>query len=366
MACLEERKLLVKILKSKRFPQQDLIDADKFLTFALARGVSADVRLLEAFEKEGVFYPVVCCRAPLVRYIVDRQHPDGRPRARVPLTEGPAGEQETVDVPRAFWFSPRVLSALDNGLKVVWPGTGRFVPWAKQQDAMTRRPHLWRCYHPYQLLWFRRVVTRTTARERLVMREVDRRLLSPRAVRRARALEVLREEHPRHLRELALLVAAEDAYLPAVRRVVHLGTESYEEWDDWRGHRSPQALVDLVGYTVDEVTNLRHRAASNGSAIDPNANFDILLREVTRSELGHLRDDALAAWQYYEAADLLGSLLSDLTGEAQPETPELVHGPWLRVRMREDVGGNTDARQTVLRYYGLDPRVRVSMTGGTA
>lgn len=77
-----------------------------------------------------------------------------------------------------------------------------------------------------------------------------------------------------------------------------------------------------------------------------------------------MHGNALLAWDYYEAAELIGEFLHDITEEQQPHVDDLLHGGhWKKALYGiapQDINYKTgNALQSILSHFTIDPRMKV-------
>ncbi len=90
----------------------------------------------------------------------------------------------------------------------------------------------------------------------------------------------------------------------------------------------------------------------------------MLLRHAAHKQRRKLKGDALLAWDFYEATEVLNGFLHDLSGEKQPHVDDLGFGSHWKQDYYGIEARNVDydlanTLPMVLRHYNLDPRPRV-------
>jgi len=374
---LKAQKLAFRMLTQKTHPQQSLLSAMNFASYARKRGLRVSSSQLENYEKQGLLYPVLYCRASTANYRVIERHEDGRIEyEREPLERDPCAGEDIIEIPGSFWYSAELLNAIGEAAEVVgeespvmWPGQTQFVPWREQRDGITYMPTVWRYYHPYQVFRLRSVLQSTTHAIRLspdpseAILERVKDLFQHEAVSRA---ENLRLNHAASFRELAVLIAIEDLYLPLVRenlRDYDFGNQRMR-WDDWQRKVSRESILEATGYSISELIELRKGIAIRGTLLDPNRDFYMLFRNMPFRQREKLRGEARVAWEYYETAEILGLFLHDLTGESQPQVDDLWGGGEFKERLYGIPAQEIDYRTgnvlpALTRRLGIDVRPRV-------
>jgi len=324
----------------KVHPQRLLMRRDEFSRFLRDRGLHWAGSALAQCEKYGALWPAALTPTP----------------AGVTMTPGPA--------------TLRAIGDLDQP---ILPGTEDAWDCRADVDATSHQPARLRYYHPFQAIWLRRVEQAVTHRLGLLsssssgfwQEELESWSRSADAM-----LARLRRGLAQSMRNLALLAVIEDLYLPEIRGVSAKNWHPARpgqgggDYPEWRDGVEPKAIRNRLGVTVDDVRSLRETLASEGRRLDPNESIYILLRAIPYEERRKLRGSAQLAWDYYEAAEILGLFLGDLTGQAEPHVDDVPDGGWWKT----DVFGVPAERMdysdhrtlaAIARRYGLDGQARV-------
>ena len=333
---------------NKVHPQRRPLRRDDFRRFLQERDLGQAGGALEEFERQGVLWPAIL--TPL---------PPG-----ITVTLG-AGEL-------------RAIRDLDQP---VLPGTSGAWDWRNDTEAAGTIRVRERYYHPLQAirLWWmqwvltHRVSTISAPSTAFWQREVEDWLR-----RDATTLAALRRNLGQSFRNLALLLATEDLYLPEVRGVAgstwaaDVPGEGRQDYQEWRNSIDPHEIRRRLGLNVDGIRALRNALANTGRQLDPNEKLYVLLRAIPYEERIGLKGAARLAWDYYEAVDVLGLFLRDLTSKAEPHVDDLLDGGLLKEELFGIPADRFDyTDHTVLaaigRRYGLDgsPRVLWIVEGET-
>lgn len=367
--CFEAQKLAFQILTSKSHPQQALLTDSGFRSHASQRLAGVCFDLLETCEREGLLYPVLCCRAPTNKHRVVERRADGSIVHEPYPSEEAKPDDDTVEIPVGLWFSAEVLQSIGAEAEILWPGQGQFVAWKNQRDPVSGMPAVWRRYHPYQTLMLRSVLDAMLHSVNVAggLSEAAVATWGQWLQDSARsATEQLRNSQGNRFRQLALLLAIEDLYLPRVRgHTNHYGFgEETEPWDDWQKGVDREKLLEMTGWSSAEVVEWRRDLAVRGAMLDPNERFYMLFRGLRYDDRLKLKRDALLAWDYYETAELLGLLLHDLTGAKQANVDDLWGGGQLKEKLYGIAAADIDhttgnVLPALTRQLGIDTRPRV-------
>jgi hypothetical protein len=123
---------------------------------------------------------------------------------------------------------------------------------------------------------------------------------------------------------------------PRVGRTVDPYRETVREFE-------PQAVLDELGLTADDIREKHQRLAFQGITRDPLKHFHALFRMAPYRERAKLKNEARRAQDAFDAAEMLRRFYHDLTGELLPVADDII-----------DVGGGRWKEQ----FYGHEPRLR--------
>lgn len=362
----EAQEFALKWLLNKECPQQALLNASNLVSYAQRRGVATRTAELEVLEELGLFAPVLRCEAPILKREVLERNDDG-------LRLGPVLEDEEAErvtdlheQPAPFWFSADALHWIRDNGRIRWPVSEGFASWSdfRHESGM---PGLWSYYHPYQILHLDRLLRSMTHSVRLTSTGVvPQNILDYWRDVTDQSVAAARTSLPPALRELGVLMALEDLYLPSVRsEAAAYGMLSDRRlWSEWRQEIEPKELIDELTVDVKYLEDLRRGLARAAHHRDPNVHFYMLFRHMQYRQRDKLRDTARLVWDYYEAAELIGLFLADVTDEPQPHLDDLVVGADFKKGLYGVPADEVDYRKgnilrPMLRRLGVDPRPRV-------
>jgi len=366
---IERQRAVFDALIRKSHPQRALLTPGQFATDARSRGIGVSENDLEEFEAMGVLFPVVRWRMNSTYHRVARRNDDGSVDCNPVALDAPPGDgSDVVQLCEAPFFSGRLLTEILPQRTILWSRTGQdFVPWNARGDAETGEVCTF--YHETQLIRLDEIASSFTFRWRMhELPDADRwdgmRTQTEREIEASRSRLV--GSHGEYLHELALLLAIEDVYLPEIRRAFSgLGEERTPEWHRWRESLDVRDAASRLDWQCDALRAYREDLACRGRALDPNEHFWMLFRSMPFSARRRLRDRALLAWDCYETAEIVGSLLRDLTGEPQPHVDDIWGGGggW-KSRAYGLAPGEIDHSTgnilpSLTRQLGLDVRPRV-------
>ncbi|HEX8600922.1 MAG TPA: hypothetical protein VF952_20670 [Chloroflexia bacterium] len=249
-----------------------------------------------------------------------------------------------------------------NPESITIPSGETFQPWSAYSTPNTPRiDTVAVLYHPYQIFRLHKIDQACTTSIRHTDFTISAAALLLRQQIFSGRLERLKEDELEDLGVLELLLAIEDRYLPDIRERLR-----YEEWFTWSETFSATTVLSGSGYNEEGVQALRIRFAHIGRGVDSAHEWYNLIRFTDYSRRGSLRGNLLRAWDYYEVAELLGKFLSEATGRPQRHVDDLIslnHGAWKQHRYGISADNfdysSRNALPAVLRYFGLDPRVKL-------
>lgn len=332
-----ERERIIKILQDKQFPQKRLLSPTDFETHLKSRGLYVGYDALQTWDRLGIFHPVY-----RVEYNSD---------SSLEQTSTQQYQEGEVVIPSAKNF--RVWSQLKRKYRrgVYYPNPSCVF------------------YHPYQLFRVREVIKSCSKSIEYtdfnctpsVMRGLQKSFEAELRL----ALLRLRETEHSYLRQLALLLLIEDVYSPGLTGWIHgLHTSQIQEYNEWVNAFDVEAARQKSGFSIEEIKSIRREFALQGTVIDPNEHWYVLIRHATSHERQRLKAKALLPWDYYEVAEMLGQFVEAISGEKQPHVDDLSwHNGWKKNRygfLPEDFDYDIgNVLPNILRVFGLDPRVKV-------
>ncbi|QQS46357.1 MAG: hypothetical protein IPM66_21000 [Acidobacteriota bacterium] len=375
MNVLEVRRKAIDFFLQKEWPQQEWLSPMRFDSLARERGLSSIGSQLERWDQNDVFHPLVKIRRPFTRHTIIEFDEVGSVKEYdpQPLNREPLEDEDVVKVYGEWWIELRERKKQGQCYDdlAICPSADTFEEWSKYTEDHIDIVHIY--YHPYQIF---RLHSMWQSYHRSVMypdfaissqflqkhEEYTRQSLT-------HSLESLKESEAKYLQNLSLLLLIEDRYLPSLNGKIkyqgRLGNEWSDSWYDWTRSFVPDSILERSGLTIEQVREFRYDLAIKGWMIDPNWHWFDLIRHATYHHRKKFKGEALLAWDYYEAAEILGLFLEDLTGSPEPPIDSLPHGD--RKWKIEAYGIKSDridyargnSLSGVLRSFGLDPRSKV-------
>lgn len=364
------RDSLVNVMIKNPFPQTFLMTEWGFRSFLEKRGINLWTDELESFEQRGFLYPIVrVVRATFLCKKIKKDEHGVTKEYWQPLKEGEVFEGETKKMYAGIGdITHRLYDCFKDG-RIIFPSKSNFKPWKEYRDGheVTVLPY----YHPYQAIYVWKILNMT----RLTTDGVPK-LENDKMLRRMEKLRKFDEDIRKHLikqlkryqKFIRLLLSIQDRYLPFIRkRFSGKGGVDFDEfwnkWFEWTKKFDPHAILKESGFTIDQIKKWRTWFAAQAGFIDPLRRWYILVHHIPYSKRENLRRDALLAQDYYEIADMLGRFLTDLTGEKQLDTDDLLDGR--QGRWKKDWYGrevdykSREVLQKVLAEYGINPQDRL-------
>jgi len=359
---LEAQNLLVGVLVRKAWPQQSFLSVDAFCSYVSKRGFTLWSRDLGQMAQAGLLWPVVYVRAPVVHHAVIRREGE-RVVQYDPAPCDEDGAADTVERPAAFWFAGGTLQWIGEHAERLDPAT---MPDATEHDPVFAMPRDWCYYHPWQVLALSEIWPLIHGQlDAVALAKSDNPADDAEGLkqRACAAIGTLRSTAAQRIRETALLIAVEDLYLPATRGVLSAhGTQDLDHtaYRAWCQGVDRSAVVESLGFSVDDLRRLRTQHDWEGYGADPNRHILPAVRALAYSDRSKLEGAATLSWDHYEASDLLGCLLEDLTREPQPRLHGLVgEGPPPDCLEETGVHPRAAWQSVGARTFGLDTRPRV-------
>ena len=331
-----ERERIVNILQDKQFPQKRLLNPSEFETLLRSRGLHIGYESLQTWDRLGIFHPVY----------------------RLEYNSDSALEH---------------TSTQQHQGEVVIPSAKNFRVWSQLKRKYRRGVYSPNpsCvfYHPYQLFRVREVIASCSRSIEYtnfnctlsVMKRLQRSFQAELGLASLR----LRETEHSYLRHLALLLLIEDVYSPGLTGWLHgIHASQMQEYNEWVDVFDAEVARQKSGFSIESIKSIRREFALQGTAIDPNEQWYVLIRHATNNERQRLKAKALLPWDYYEVAEMLGQFVEAISGEKQPHVDDLSwHNGWKKNRygfLPEDFDYDTgNTLPNILRVFGLDPRVKV-------
>jgi hypothetical protein len=317
------------------FTQHQPLDTAHFISEAERRGVDLDLSTLRELYRHAVIVPFV--------YVSDRQvGPKPEPIESEPHRGG--GTVLT-----------RLRDARDRG-RLTDLAAGTFRPRLRFERRDGVDPRRWwdgLIYSWYQLLVLPELhglLARRTYHKRAERRIV--RLPQP---------HPLLPDRAQKLRTAAIaLTALEARYLPKLDpEWIHVTNAELEEWERYRDGFDPVAMSARLGYPSAQARQDAEWLLLRAHSIDPvGGTWSSLMRRAPRDSWKHLKDAALSAMDYREAAEILLRFYEDLAdrGEAEP-LPDIPHVAWHP--LHERLSYRPDTLDQDLMSLGISPHPRV-------
>ncbi len=338
---LSERQKMLEAYEEKQYPQQALLDPWGFERFLGERNLRPPYNALETWDKIGVFHPVHRVRFDLLPEVTQQLVDDNGGQLEAKL-ECPSADNYRIWSSLKFKYTRGLLFPNPSGVS----------------------------YHPYQLFRLREV--RDACRQSISFVDFT---CKPADVKFWRghvqtemetALVHLRETEICYLREMTLLLLIEDRYLPKVTGWLRdIGGHRLNGYHTWSETFNASEVLKRSGFDIDEVKEIRKEYVRDGSIVDPNWKWYVLMRHIKDERRKELTGKARLAWDYYNVAEMLGLFLEEVTGEKQPQLDDLLFPKtnWKQQLFglaAEDFDyGAGNALPNILRYYELDPRIKV-------
>ena len=317
------------------FTQHQPLDTAHFISEAERRGVDLDLSTLRELYRHAVIVPFVC---------VSEQRVGPKPE---PVESEPHRGGGTV--------LTRLRDARDRG-RLTDLATGTFRPRLRFERRDGVDPRRWwngLIYSWYQLL---------------VLPEIES-LLACRVYHKRGERRIVRlpQPHPllldraQKLRATAIaLTAFEARYLPKLDpEWIHVSNAEPDEWVAYRDSFDPVATSARLGYSAGQARQDAEWLLLRAQSIDPvGGSWSNLMRRAPRDSWKHLKDAALSAMDYREAAEILLRFYEDLADRGHAE-PLPVIPPMAWHPLHERLSYRPDTLDQNLMDLGLSPHPRI-------
>ena len=316
------------------FTQHQPLSTSEFISQAKRRGFDLDVGVLRELYRHGMLAPFI--------YVSSRQAgPKPEPVGQEPRSRGTsltelrhARDRGRLSDLAQHPFRPRL----------------RFV----RPDGVTS-PRWWNglLYSQYQLLMLPQI-------ERLLAR-VSHRLRDRHFIARLPEPDHLLAERAARFRTIAIMLAALEArYLPTLDpERVRLTNAEPEEWVRYRTGFDPAALRARLDYPPAQARQDAEFLLQCAHQLDPVPDsWTRLMRRAPHDSWDQLKDAALLAMDYREAAEILLLFYEDLAGRGQAEPLPAMDGMYWHP-LRERLGYRHRTLDEDLMELGLSPHPRV-------
>jgi len=325
------------------FSQRHLMTPDEFLASCEKRRAGLHTNdyyglpQLAALHQAGILVPIF--------------------RVQLPWSED-SGTDEESEPSRKFASpfmvkdQPHVLN--HNGL-LFDASSERFVPWSKysnESDYGVSWSHTF-LYSPYQLLHIPEIKSIKGAWkfDRKKESDFDRRF----RLASNKGINEIRDNIDRIGKIIILLTSIEALYYPNIpkRTTIHLTGLKYSEWSIYREKTDRLEIMKKWGYTSDEVLRDAEHLLTVAHNIDPLDEWSDLLRQCDKDKLEQLKYDALVAYDYKVAAEMLFRFYEDLASLGAAQALEPLGKYWDLRHIRLDT--KTERLDRTLMEYGISP-----------
>lgn len=316
------------------FTQRQPLSTSEFMREAKHRGFDLELPTLREFYRHGVLIPFA--------YVSNRQ-------------AGPKPEPVEQESRRGGTLLSHLRYARDRGRLsdlTTQPFRSRL---RFERPNGVRSARWWNglIYSQHQLLvlpeldgWLAR------ARHRLRDRQLMIRLPEPSRLVRDRAAQ---------FRSIALVLTALEArYLPKLDpEWIRLSNAEPDEWERYRAGFDPIALSNRLGYPPDQARKDAELLLLRAHHFDPvGDSWARLMRRLPPSSWEGLKDAALLAMDYREAAEILLLFYEDLVDREQAEPLPVMNGLFWHP-LTERLGYRRRTLDEDLMHLGLSPHPRV-------
>lgn len=335
--------------------------------------LSIGLRELEEWDKSGIFHPIIRYRYPTTIHRKLHEGPWGWETEPF-LGEVPAGEENDFTQVVDNGWRPEYINRSDasytEAASIQVPDTKNYVSWKdyEWQDKYGRTDLGGVYYHPFQIFRFNAVIQATKLNWIFPSFKVGGKIRKFIQEDFNYDRKNLAQCELYHLKTLYLLGLIEDRYLPKwrgarhqVRLISSARGEFRNAWYEWANNFDASATLNACELSLEEIKKMREDLAWRGHSSDPNHSFYLLLRHFSYERRQKLEGNALLAWDYYEAAEIIGWFLADATGEEQAATDDLTHssGDWKKRFYGIDANKIDFDQGNILRRllldYSLDP-----------
>ena len=374
------RERVVETLTRRSHPQNRWLWPSAFGDFAKKRGLNVGIgtNLLEKWDEMGVFHPLIrVCYPTTIHRKRSESHWDWESEPfEGQVTEN--NREDFVNVVHNGWnpedvHRPEFTSRKKEHLQVAT--VENFVPWENYtaiNDDQHRTSLGGVYYHPSQIFRLQNALETARISCDFTDLEVSSQVQNwfQQDIDHSRKILVANEVW--HLKTLYLLGLIEDRYLPhwrGARYQIHVkgrvsdydNEEDGNDWHSFSNHFDASVVLASCELSLDEIQEMRRDLAWRGECLDPNSSFYLLFRHFAHEQRQRFENDALLAWDYYEAAEMIGWFLRDATGEKQPQTDDLntSNGWWKKDRYgveADEIDFNSgNILRRLLHSYALDP-----------
>lgn len=223
-------------------------------------------------------------------------------------------------------------------------------------------------YHPYQIFKLREIVNTVLQSCTFSMFSIPDGLeeIFQKSLEQGKA--ALKENETFNLKCLYFLILIEDRYLPEIRgercllKITKLGFhDGTQSWFDLKKNFDAPSLLQECALSLEEIVEIREHLAFKGWWTDPNRSWLDLTHQISFDQRQQLTGNALLAWDYYEAVEIISHFIFDATGDRSKKG--FVLGDWTNVLcnplLRRDDKKRKEALKKVLAKFVLDARPEV-------
>ncbi len=368
------RRKVAEAWQEKTHPQQPYMRPYQFKSLVAERGFHIWEDNLETWDCLGVFHPLLRVK---YAYSMHRATDDNTwPGWEGPPIAGDTPADSNLATVIHEWDPQKEQEVAGIFPAIVEvPSIDNFVTWQNYEE----RNEKWGMrvntgtilYHPYQIFRFKVVAESCSPIVHYNNFSVpdDTTAFTKQEIENAKTGLIQNETG--YLKCLLILLSIEDRYLPALRgerHSLHLTSFGFNSktngWFEFQANFNATSVLDSLPFSIDEIKEFRRDLAQKGSWIDPNRAWFDLIRHIPYARRQKLHGNALLAWDYYEAAEIIGDFLGEATGEAQPHVDDLLHGGHWKKSLYGVAAQDIDyksgnALKNILAHYTIDPRLKV-------
>lgn len=374
------RRRIIDALLARPHRQQKWLSAYDLKTLLADRGFHVYPETLEQWDQMGILHPVIRYKYPISTHL---KTPDGGHYGweKSPVQGTNFKEEDVVRVIQNDWSldmmsQPEYRERFDELIAV--PTTDNFQTSKSYQVPSERMPLTTGgvYYHPHQMFRVTKVLNSCVQNISFSDFTVRENLGDIIQSDLTRSLKALRQNEVEYLKFFHLFCIIEDRYLPRWRgsrymlRLTSYGMGRSKEdnnlqlWQRWIEQSDVNSIIEKTLMSIEEIKEHRIYLARRGRDIDPNSRFYTLIRHFPNDKRLQMRDEALLAWDYYEASEMLKWFIEDVTEEKQPHTDDLdVHSEWKKaiygIESSEVDYESGNILRRVLSEYTVDPVYKV-------
>jgi len=356
---------VAEILLEKKIPQGRLFNLGDFIHFVNERGIAShglERKTFEFWDRSKLLRPIIKVQSVSSHHLITERLPHAFRYDPASLNRRLKRGEEATTLYHHWYLEPHLLEDLreHKAQRLVNLDSRWFQNWAHFDDANGQmRVTYW--YHPFHITRLREILRHCELDVRFPEFKVfplDRTVGKfYRGFRKV--LNSIQSAEAKFLKQLSLIVAIEDRYLPEIRRHIRHADQN-PNWDSWSKSFDCDSVLKKTTFSLSGVREILNELAWQWHDLNELGDWHLLIRHSDYEARKQLRGKPRLACDYYEFAEMVRLFLRDATKKVQPNLEQIVSVGDQRAFLRPDPQQPTEILvPSLLRQFQLDPRYQI-------